>query len=332
MRPPLALYAYPRGPRRDEVLDTLLMAGAPGGPRQSLNLLRHGLRARLGRPRSRGVVALAVAAALVAGFFTASLANWLTWQAVPGLPGPAQRAQLAELIAPGLPVAWHDWEPDDPSRAAAPFASLGGELTPRHFSAYVDGTPETRQVQTYVSGLRDRLAAAGWRVLSESPADVDSETGEVFSDSTEVVARDDHLILTFVDQHDDVEPQSMLSLTVRRAEPPWVTTATILGLLAGALIGWLVTGWASRRTEGARATRLAGTPAVAALVLLVPQAAIGYLLLAFQAAAGGPPGAPFWTFSVTYFFGLARIGLLGLGISLLAAALARPAEHPAVAA
>jgi hypothetical protein len=54
---------YPRGRRRDELLDTLIACAAPGrrrpAPREVANLVYHGARARLGRPGSRGIVVLA---------------------------------------------------------------------------------------------------------------------------------------------------------------------------------------------------------------------------------------------------------------------------------
>jgi hypothetical protein len=63
---------YPPGPRRDELLDTLIEC-APAGRRHPtssdiVNLVWHGSLARLGRPRSKGIVMLALLIALAAGF------------------------------------------------------------------------------------------------------------------------------------------------------------------------------------------------------------------------------------------------------------------------
>jgi hypothetical protein len=61
------LRAYPPGPRRDELLDTLVECAPPGRRRPTLrevvNLTRHGSRARLGRPKSRGIVVLTLTCA-----------------------------------------------------------------------------------------------------------------------------------------------------------------------------------------------------------------------------------------------------------------------------
>ena len=51
------------------------------GPVEALNLLRHGMRARLGRPLSQSVVVLAVLVSLMSGFLSASLANRLGFSA-----------------------------------------------------------------------------------------------------------------------------------------------------------------------------------------------------------------------------------------------------------
>jgi len=72
------LWAYPPGRRREELLDALVEAAAPGRTRPTLreraNLLRYGMRARLGRPASRGVVVIAVLVSLVMGYLAAAVA------------------------------------------------------------------------------------------------------------------------------------------------------------------------------------------------------------------------------------------------------------------
>ena len=98
-----ALWAYPPGPRRAELLDTLLDAAPEGRrwptARERANLLGHGLRARLGRPGSRGVVALAVLVSLFAGFLAASAAHAIALTASADLP---RGAALAEKGADGV--------------------------------------------------------------------------------------------------------------------------------------------------------------------------------------------------------------------------------------
>jgi hypothetical protein len=318
MRKPLSLYAYPRGPRRDEVLDTLLLAAEAGHRPRAGNLLRHGLRARLGRPRSRGVVVLAVLVAVVAGFFAASLAHRLAWQAVPDLPDAAHRARLARLIAPDLPVSWEYWTPDDPSQAGAPFATVAGELTSRRFGGTVPNTPQTRDVVTLAAGLRERLSAAGWRVVDDHP-------GEAQDDWT-LRAHDDHLVLEFEAYRAEKDADSWVWFSVYRTEPPWVAAATIATGLAGTAVGWLLFGWASRRLERRPVVgAAAGLAAVVGLLLVTPAFLLG-AGYPYEAATGYLPDSAFWVGLVPSdeFGGLAIPAEVMFAAALLIAAAFRP--------
>jgi hypothetical protein len=103
------LRAYPSSPRRQELLDTLVKNAGPDRDRptvwETVNLLRHGMRARLGRPGSTVVVVFAVAAMIVCGFFGSVGAIWLTW-AVTARPMPAgvEADALKATVFPGMTV------------------------------------------------------------------------------------------------------------------------------------------------------------------------------------------------------------------------------------
>lgn len=312
MRIRLLLAAYPKGARRAELEDLLLMAAADGrrGLGSALNLLRHGLRARLGRPGSNGVVALALIVAVVAGFLLGAAANRLSWAAVPGLPAGAARAELGELIAPGLPVRWTE------ETSADPFPAAGGKVGARRISGAVAGPAAT-------SDLTVRLEADGWRIL-------DTYRTNPPNGAQELLARSADLVLWAEDRPGASGPASRLDVQVYRAEPRWVSAVTFAAGLLGALLGWLIFGWASRRTEHRRAATAAVlVPAVLGLVLLAPALSLGLIFL--NVLLGGyVPEVPFWAALVPAheFGGLAISAGVALGGALLIAARCRPGRDP----
>jgi hypothetical protein len=109
---------------------------------------------------------------------------------------------------------------------------------------------------------------------------------------------------------------------------------TFVGLLLGVLAGWLATGWVSRRTEhsGRLVRSLTREPVIVALLLLLPQPYFGWLNLKDQLADPGvPPGFPFWTLSLTYFYGLVQLGVVLLVFSWLVALIGGSGRTTAVA-
>ncbi|WP_033339744.1 hypothetical protein [Catenuloplanes japonicus] len=197
----------------------------------------------------RGTTVVAVLAALIGAFLTASLANRLAWEHAPELPGEQERAAIGRMVLPDTSLTWHDWATDDPGKAGLPFASVGAELTARQFDAYAPGTPETDRVAEFMDGLRGRLHDAGWTVLDDySVGPTTIATGERTNDSRALIARNDHLVLYFEDYHDAEFAESHLSLTVHRAEPDWFAPVTFAAGLPGAIAGVLLAIWAARRT------------------------------------------------------------------------------------
>lgn len=318
MRIRLVLAAYPNGSRRAEIEDTLLMAAANGrgrlGVRSVINLLRHGLRARLGRPDSYGVVALAAFVAVMGCLLLASAANRLAWEAVPDLPAGAARAELGALIAPGPPVTWNE------DASSEPFPTTDGQLHAQRISADVVGVTD---VGGYLAGLEQRLQVEGWRVpefYAADPAEAQP------NDSRFLLARDGTLILSVVSEHDAAAQASRLDVEVYRAEPRWVSALTFAAGLLGGLLGWLVFGWASRRTEHRRAaTAAAFVPAVLGLVLLVPALSLGMTFLNVL-ADGYAAGVPFWAgLAPSHEYGFLAISAgVAFGATLLVAACCRP--------
>jgi hypothetical protein len=287
--------AYPRGPRRDELLDTLIACAAPGrrrpAPREIANLVYHGARARLGRPKSRGIVVLAWLIALAAGFLGAAGANRLGWQAVGPLPAGAQAAEIRETVFPGRTV-----QGGGDAAKFVPQAD-GDGIGYGYAVSWVKHTPATRDVAGYTAATRSRLEAAGWTVTSvDPPLDqtnvVDANPGDRAEGFT---AERGGLGLHFTDTYWPGRPaydrDGTASYLIWHLPPWWLAVVGWFAALAGAVLAWLLTGWVSRRLEPRPA---ASGPAAAGGVLvvlgLVPAALLG---LPFGRPAD-ETAAPFW--------------------------------------
>ncbi|MFI7542647.1 hypothetical protein [Actinoplanes sp. NPDC049599] len=298
------LLAYPPGPRRAELLDTLVECAPPGrrrpGAREVVNLLRHGARARLGRPRSRGVVVLALLVTLAGGFLGAAAANGLGLAAVGPLPAGAEAAELRETIFPGLPVSGG-------GDAATIVSQADGEGIEYGYAvSWVRHTAATRDVAGYTAAARARLEAAGWRVTGvDPPLDRTDVVGAHPGDRAEgfTAVRGD-LGLSFSDTYWPGQPwydsDGAGMYFVWHEPPSWLVAVTWAGVLPGALLAWLLTGWASRRLERRPEASLAAT--VGAGIFL-----LGLLPVALSASdtTADETAAPFW-------HGFAGLGILPL--------------------
>ncbi|WP_163510537.1 hypothetical protein [Fodinicola acaciae] len=245
----LLLHAYPRAYRRDrgeEILDTLLAAAPPSrrfpAMRETFNLLRGGMRCRLGRPRSRMIVVVAALAVIVGAFLGASAASWLGWQTARALPDSAQTAGISRLIGDApTNLTRHDelfyypyTGPDTPLFGEDDYNA--GEIS---WGYQVNVTPAN--FPAIAAAARDRLAAAGWQVSGVIPQQ------EGTMPEARFLASKDGLTLTYSVQPDTTPPGPQVSL--ERAEPWPVWPLTALGILLGGLAGWLFAGWVSRRTQ-----------------------------------------------------------------------------------
>lgn len=276
------LYSYPPGPRREELLDTLIEGAHAGGrrrpsARQVANLLSCGLRARLGHPRSRGIVVLATLIALVAGVFGAAAVAPLGWRLTPALPSGAESDALKREVFPGL-VAWGGGD-------AARWVPTGdGESEQYGFADYwVWHTAETRDVVAYTTRVRDRLAADGWTIRRdvELTGPEPDSVGPASRSATFTATRDG-LILRFddtvVDRTAPWSTEGSAGFALSRAAPAvlWLLVA-VAGLIA-AVLAWLLTGWVARRVEGRRLRRaIIVVAAVTGLVVLLPATAFAML-------------------------------------------------------
>jgi hypothetical protein len=125
-----------------------------------------------------------------------------------------------------------------------------------------------------------------------------------------------------------------LFISIHLAEPPSAAAATVMGWLAGAITGWLLTGWAGYRLRrralprrlaalalGLTALGLAAHPAVGLYKTL------GQLALTDPGVYGTAP-AYRWMIDSPAAGLVAGTLVTGLGVLILAAAGHRPTAHP----
>jgi hypothetical protein len=266
--------AYPPGARRQELIDTLIDCAPPGRerpvPREVFSLLRHGMRARLGRPGGSAIVVLATLVALLGGLVGGAAAARVGWEWAPALPGGTQAEALKQTVFPGM-TAFGGGD------APLIVASSDGESIRFGFADYwVEHTAATRDLEAFTAGARDRLVAAGWRIHGDITA-TESEPDEITpTRTTAFLASRGGLVLAFTDtlwsNRAAWDNDGAASFTLSRAAPAWLWAFTVAGGLLGALCGWLLVGWASRRVSPGGAPAFAvGTLAwpVVVLTLLV---------------------------------------------------------------
>jgi hypothetical protein len=319
----LLLRVYPRGRRRAELLDTLLES-APAGRRrptvrEGVDLVRHGLRARLGRPRSTAVVVFALLVAVAGGYLGAFAAARIGWEFAPALPTGARADQLKATAFPGL----HVWGGGD----AELFVPQDDGEGIRYGSAgyWVKHTDATRDVAAYSAGARDRLAVAGWRVRDYAVADPESLIDGGEERRASFWATHDGLVLHFTDhywtQRPSYDSDGAAAFDLWRAEPPWLPAVTWAGALAGAVIAWFAAGWVSRRLEPVPGSGpLLGAGATFALILLLPST---------LRPGSDVPNDPWW--SGFLYFGAGPALMSGvLAVCMLGSAVAQPlpADQP----
>jgi hypothetical protein len=151
-------------------------------------------------------------------------------------------------------------------------------------------------VDAFTAQTRQRLVAAGWTIRSGIQSD-DSPDAVTPSHELGFWASKGDKILSFSDYYwrdrayYDSDGAAIFQLF--RAAPPWLPAGTALGALLGAVIGWLLTGWVSRRTED--------RPAISALTATLTGVALVFLLPAALFSAGAalptvqPSITPFWS-------------------------------------
>jgi len=262
------LLSYPRDYRRErgaEILETVRdIAPAQRGLRVAANLVRHGLRARLGRPSSRSVVAWASIFALACGLFAASFGTWLAWlgsrpldpkelAAAVGQLYPGESPSEIDLAGPkavfiiyGSPLSWNS--------VSDLLLGDGGEYSLAGIGASFDHLPTGESRSDALAQIQQRLEAAGW-----------DHSGPVYSDAygcnpgaagcdpasipSDIAVHAQHGSAIFEIDINAVGTTPVMSIGMTRATPWQAYPAGVVAFLVGALGGWCLFGWASRRAQ-----------------------------------------------------------------------------------
>lgn len=324
------LCAYPAGSRRAELLDTLLLAAADEGrthpsARQAVNLLRTGARARLGRPGSTGIVVLAVLVSLVAALYTAAAASAIAWRvAAPPLPNAVQLAQLGEVVTPGHPLDTAGAEPGlfHSTDEGVRFDTVSYRAP--HYAA-------TRDLPGYSAALQSRLESDGWEIRERGVVGGGTtSSGHVYGAAMTVTAvRGDWLLFVETDAGPGEAigaAADAVNVQVERVSPWPVRAATLAGLLPGLALGWLFTGWVSRRTERhPAASRATALLTLAPLILLSVQLGWAATKLTAEVWNGVTNAEPFWHYLVyDYEAGFITVFATALAVAVLPIAVLAP--------
>ncbi|GAB3807194.1 hypothetical protein [Micromonospora zhanjiangensis] len=272
------LLAYPRTYRRErgpEILATLLDTTGPDRSRPAARevalLLRHGLGRRVAEFGRRAFVVAAFAAVL-GGLCGIALGSWLAWRNVdPLAPDRTTAASLARTVLPGPVNGKVDyygrhtfWNPNSNN-------SLRGGTGLRAGRATVDGTiPPGAGYEQIAAAVQERMRAQGWHdvhttVHRYGPNSSPQAQAEVTG------TRAGYLAAVQVVPGDGLNP-AVLSVDLMWAEPPGHLRDTVLGGLAGALLGALFGLFTSRRMRrhGPGMQRTYSGLCLATLLMLAP--------------------------------------------------------------
>jgi hypothetical protein len=217
------------------------------------------------RSWSTGTVVVAVFVMLAGAWVGAFAGSRASLEFAPDLPSGAEAERLSTTAFPGLRVFGGGNAP-----VIEPFGD-GEGIRYGSVSYWVKHTDVTRDVATYATGVRDRLAAAGWTIhdfevaAPEPLVDGGAEYAATFW------ATRSALVLNFSDHYWTERPAydspGAARFDLWRAPPPWADAAMWGGAVAGALFGLLLAVWVSRRA-GRSAPTLAGFAGVAVALLL----------------------------------------------------------------
>jgi hypothetical protein len=261
------LLSYPRDYRRErgaEILETVRdIAPTRRGLRVAANLVRHGLRARLGRPSSRGVVIWASIFTMACALFAASFGTWLTWLGSRPLDHRELAAAVGQLY-PDEQVSHIDR--DDPPAVFIIYGSPlswnsvpdlllgdGGEYSLAGIGASFDHLPTDSRPHV-LAQLQQRLQGAGWDysepVYSHAydciPDDPRCNPASIPFNITVYAQRGDNILEIHVN---DGNTTPVMDFAMTRSTPWSTYPVGVVAFLLGALGSWCLFGWASRRTE-----------------------------------------------------------------------------------
>ncbi len=343
------LFFYPLGYRReraDEIVGTLLDLAPEGRTRPTLreavNLLRHGLRARLGRPASRGVVVWAGLTAVLCGLFAAAVGTRLGWETARPLPTVDETRAVLGGALPGHAIGHVDRGPalfvigEQPvgwDNVGLLISDRAGEYELSTTRAELSGTPPIDQQQT-LRTAQERLRAAGWTLRPVLIVDL-YECMQCTSKKHVLRATRGDTILVLEIFDPPRYGDRYLSVNLDRATPWAAHAAGLLSGLLGFLGGWMVFGWASRRTEGRPMVRaLAAVPYGLTMFMWgLPTAFMSLFAILIHVSQTHPRWAPIWewigqpTYLAVFILGW-PCALLALGIAALPRRAGRGAGAP----
>jgi hypothetical protein len=239
------LVAYPRAYRDErgpEIIATLLDVAGPGrsrpAAREVVRLLRHGLGRRAAEAGRRAFVVAAVAAVL-GGLSGTALGSWLSWRDVDRMaPDRAAASSLAPTVLPG-PV---DARVNHYGRSTFwnPYSrnTLHGGTGVRAGRTSVTGTvPPLAGAEQVASSVQQQMRAHGWQNITTKIHRYGPSTAPP-TDIEVTGTRSGYLAAVQVDLGDNFN-EPALTMNLMWAEPPGHVRDTILGGLAGALLGAL---------------------------------------------------------------------------------------------
>ena len=244
------LWAYPVGYRRaygEEILAMLMDSAEPGRRRPAradvADLARGAVRQWFRLPVGPSAVVAAVLAAVVLGAVGAAAGSWAAWR-TNELPSDTEFLRTVETVA-GTPLtAAHVGRSDGP-RELAPGASVSTE------QRFPNWTTEAAQ---------ERLRADGWTLVHADRSDKvyrfsgsEGRADELYPGAVShelTLTRGGHLIRIMAVTYPASGPEvagTYLDTVIRTIGPSWQPAPALLGLLVGAVTGWLLTGWATYR-------------------------------------------------------------------------------------
>ncbi len=237
------LWAYPVGYRRshgEEILTMLMDSAEPGRrvPARAdvVDVLRGAVRQWFRLPIGRTAVLSAVLSAVVLGAVGAGVGSWLAWQTAAALPSDTEALQTAETVA-GAPMT-------------APYvARMAGRREP-HPRVYVFA-PEQALPNWTLAAAQARLRADGWTL-----GPVPESTLQAVADQPESriylfqATRGGLELQVIGDTMPSGGTSTYVNVEIEPVRPGWEPAAILVAGLAGAVTGWLLTGFASYRLRG----------------------------------------------------------------------------------
>ncbi|GAB3850625.1 hypothetical protein GCM10027610_075880 [Dactylosporangium cerinum] len=317
------LLAYPAAYRRrhgDELITTLLDAAGTDrvrpGRRDTVDLLRGGLRQRFRLPVGKAPVAAAVFAAFVSGALGAGIGSFLGWCTTPPLRVDAGVAQIAGL-AIGEPYVG-GFSRDDRWQFRAVKVEA---VDPRYIPGWTSAS------------AADRFTTAGWTVEPTGTSAFTARRGTLRAWVTGPLPAADHPAGVVIWPDPSAGP---VSVVIWPAEPAAVTAGVVTGWLTGAVAGWLLVAWVAYQLRGDRSWARRGTVAVltaVAVLLLLRPVLWTYLLIVTGAVSSpdrwGPPSPAYIGFIDSDAVAVPLFGLAAIAAACLVAARAHPHPTPA---